>query len=272
MRPLCYINPNKGGAREILGAFAKGSGADITADLSLKPGRPAVLYGVDAMTDPLWREIVAKRHPYYYIDNGYFGSKWQGGNYYRVTKDAPQQDGLTSRIDVTNLDDQTHKWLLGGSDGSRWRKLGKAIKPWRTDGTYILVAVQSDLWHHRHGHGGADRFADWVVAEIGKYTKRPVIVRGKPLKGHTEPPLLDHIRGAWAVVTHTSNVAVDALLEGVPCFTLGQCAAEAMGLSDLSQIESPVHPEREAWAAVLADNQWTLDELRDGTCWRALNP
>ena len=33
----------------------------------------------------------------------------------------------------------------------------------------------------------------------------------------------------------------------------------------------PVAADRERWARVLAANQWTVEEMRSGVCWRELN-
>jgi hypothetical protein len=65
---------------------------------------------------------------------------------------------------------------------------------------------------------------------------------------------------------------VDALLAGVPVFCTAPCAAQTMGHTDPALIETPLYPDdRERWARVLAANQWTLDEMRDGACWHDLN-
>lgn len=250
-RPLCYLNPKKGGAREILEAFAAGSGAEITTDLTLRPDRLAVLYGVDPVTEPLYRKMVSGGHPHCYIDNGYFRSKWNGGGYYRVTRDRPQDGGG------------------GQSDGTRWAALGLQIKPWRKTGSHVLVVCQSDYWYQRHGLVSAAFWVDQVMADLRKHTKRPVVVRNAAGK-KKDQSIAEAFEACWGVVVHSSNVAVDALLEGIPVFCGHPCAAYTLSGS-VQQLESPVYPhDRERWTRVLADNQWSLDEFRNGTCWRHL--
>ena len=79
------------------------------------------------------------------------------------------------------------------------------------------------------------------------------------------------LAGAHALVTHSSSTTVKALIEGVPVFCTGPCAAGPMGLADLARIEAPHYPEdREAWLRVLAANQWTRQEMADGTCWKQM--
>ncbi len=65
---------------------------------------------------------------------------------------------------------------------------------------------------------------------------------------------------------------VQAVLEGVPCFALNtESSAVNFGINDLSLIENPVKPDnREQLAWALADNQWTLDEIRSGITWEVV--
>ncbi len=254
MKPICYLNPAKANNRTMLEAFAEGSGAEITEKLEIVPGRPAVFYGVDRQTLQLWREVSQSGHPYFYVDNGYFRSKWQGGDHFRITRDAPQCSGL------------------GESTGDRWRALGLQIQPWRRKGTVIMIACQSDFWHERHGHGSAAQFAEKTRIALRQFTERPIMIRAKPVKGHSEPPLLQALNNCWAVVTHSSMVALEGLLCGVPAFTTAPSALTPVTSAGVGSIEAPTYPnDLERWAGVLADNQWSMKEIRDGTAWRALN-
>jgi len=120
-----------------------------------------------------------------------------------------------------------------------------------------------------------------AVATLKQHTDRPIIYRPKPSWRNPEPidgtifsprtqPLLDVLEGCHAVVSHHSNVCIDAILEGVPSFC-AQGVALPMSRSDLSQIESPIYPDgREQWAADIAYTQWRPDEMRDGLVWRYL--
>jgi hypothetical protein len=74
---------------------------------------------------------------------------------------------------------------------------------------------------------------------------------------------------AHALITWSSAAAVMAVLAGVPVVTMGPCAAAPMA-GDIADVENLPQPERESWAGVLADNQWTLDEMRAGKAWEAL--
>ena len=104
-------------------------------------------------------------------------------------------------------------------------------------------------------------------ARLRAATDRPIRVRRKD----DRRPLAADLDDCWALVTHASNAAVEAVLAGVPVFVTGPSAAAAMGSLDLDAIEQPVMPEgRRAWAERLAAAQWSLAEIRNGTAWSAL--
>lgn len=242
------------GARFLAGWHAATGvhGALLVGASSLAPG-PAVFYGVTPETLPLYRQCIAEQREHYYIDNGYFNSRYEGGTYYRVTRNAPQHDGV------------------GVSDGVRWRALGLSVAPWKSpsgEGLNVLLVLQSPYWHERHGES-ASAFVYRLRDEIGRYTWRDVIVRSKSCGTPLEAQLLD----AAVVVTHSSNVAVKALLAGIPVVTMGPCAASTLAtpLHNIMVPHMPADPTRLRWAEVLADNQWTLDEIERGDCARALN-
>ena len=68
----------------------------------------------------------------------------------------------------------------GGNDNSRSNDLGLLLKPWRTDGEYILIAGQHDKslqWQNM------PPMSNWFLEtydEIRKYTQRPIIFRPHP--------------------------------------------------------------------------------------------
>jgi len=109
------------------------------------------------------------------------------------------------------------------------------------------------------------------VTEIARHTDRQIIVRPKPTAHSKKRSLEADLLNAWCVVTYSSNIAVEALIMGIPVVTLGPCVASNLS-TPLEAIESPHYPDnREEWAQRIASNQWTLDEIRSGECWDAIN-
>lgn len=231
-------------------AFAAGSNLPlVTVDRGLLPGG-MVTYGNLRGLKELLDQAIREGRPYVYADNGYFKPGHYDG-YYRCTWNALQHDGS------------------GDASPQRWEALGKTIRPWRPSGSFVMVCPPGALYASMHGF---DREA-WlsnVLITLTANTDRRIVVRQKPTKGRDEP-LWKSLRDCHALVAHSSNSAVEAVLYGVPVFCTDPCAAYAMGEPDVSRIESPKFPDRDQWAFNLAAAQWNLIEMRDGTCWAQLN-
>jgi len=252
-------------------AFAAGAKCPIVPPAPLLPG-DVFMYGALRGLLPTLRQAQREGRTWFYGDNGYFSPGKTEANYFRITRNALQVDG-------------SEPVPAGGAD--RWGRLGLTIKPWRTAGAHIVVCPPGRLFGATFGFS-ADDWLDQTLATLRQHTDRELRVRAKVswndakgadilsqkgfVKTSVPTPLSTDLAGAWALVTHCSNAAVEALLGGVPVFATEPCGASAMGLSDLAQIEAPrMDVDREHWTAVLASNQWRLSEMRDGTCWRMLN-
>lgn len=135
---------------------------------------------------------------------------------------------------------------LGESDGKRFAALGIKIKPMR-EGREVVIAAQSEEFM-----ACVAGDPDWL--ERMKRRFPDAIVRGK----RETRRLLDDLKHAGLLVTWSSAAAVTALLEGVRVACAPECCATYAN-------------DRQKWAAVLADNQWTIEEMRDGTAWRTVS-
>lgn len=216
----------------------------------LKPGA-VMFYGVVDETRKVFEQARAEGRDWYYADNSYFDRGRQG--YFRVTKNAFQ---LTE---------------LATPDYGRLDSLGVKIKVWRSEGDYVLLCEQSQAFMRLCGYEG-----DWVddaIKIVRGVTEREIRVRHWDRdKAKMMKTLREDLAKAWAVVTHMSASANEALICGVPVFLTGECAATPMRCGELSDIDSPKYSKgRSAWAAGLAANQWTVEEIRNGKCWRDLN-
>lgn len=153
-------------------------------------------------------------------------------------------------------------------------------EPWK----HILLAGMGDKGAAAEGYR-PEEWERWAIDRIRQLTDRPILYRPKPswkqarpIKGPgmrfsgRERDVSLELVNCWAVVTHHSNVAVDAAVAGIPTFCWGGVAA-AISRSDLVEIETPVaHPMgvRQDWAADLAYTQWSVKEIASGACWRHL--
>ena len=237
-------------------AFADGCGAPIKqiADYDRGDDGAAFIYGVLRGGMRVFRDCQHWGRPFFFADNGYVRAGQYDG-YYRITRDRRFHNGA------------------GEPDYDRLDALGLKFKKWNKRGRDIIIcppviSYEQTWWFHggiwlRHAH-----------KIIKKRSSRPRIVRWRDDDVRVppgQPPLAVHLENAWALVTHESNVAIEALLAGVPVFVTGEGAARTMAVSDLADIEHPMYPDnRREWLGVLAANQWILDEFRDGTAARAL--
>jgi hypothetical protein len=226
---------------------------------NIEPGRLArdcvhVLGGLQFGCLELLQEIWRAREPYIFFDNAYFG----GGTY-------------TDRLRLTRNAYQRH-WV-GTDDPQRLAKWGVQLAPWREDGAFVMVVPPSPAVLKLFGL--PEDWAAKVVAQIRASTGREVRVSTKDER--EKSPRAARLEGCQAVVTWSSNVAVEALCLGVPVFTGPWSAAApvSMRLDELRRLDAPARPARERWAASLACGQWTVDEIAArarGCAWTTTTP
>lgn len=148
--------------------------------------------------------------------------------------------------------------------GDRWASLKLRADPWKREGRHIVLAVPSPTY--LKSHEGMDNWLDKTVRALKRFTNRPIVVRDKESKR----PLQADLYNAHCLVTHGSIAAVEAVVLGYPVFVHSDSAAAFVGQTDLSLIERPIYPERDAWLRSLAYSQWTELELISGSMWKML--
>jgi hypothetical protein len=252
----CYYRRGKPKGKKLCEAFAAGAGGkvvDAWSDTQLASG-PAAFYGWQPETYHLFEQARRDGRDWYYIDNAYYFGREV---YFRATRNAMQHSGI------------------GNAGPERFERFGVTIKPWRKTGEVILITTQSDLWHRTLCGMTQAEWGRRVAETIRQYTDREIVICDKPRvlrygEAHASG-FEGYLEKTWALVTHSSSTAVKALAEGIPVFPLVQCCASVMGADDLSMIETPRYPDgREQWLWNLAANQWTVEEMASGYCWKML--
>ena len=241
---------NRGGAgNPVIRAFAQGTGCRI----GYAEDEPAILHDIPVVwgvlrdSDRILAQAKAQGLYFFYIDHAYFNRGH--GKAYRVARNA-YEAGPVRRCPQDRLAD-----------------LQLEIEPWRKQGRDILVCPPTDYFMRAHG---CEDWLETTLATLKQFTDRPVIVRAKPRAGETAVPLPAALKTAHALVTHSSNVAIEAACLGTPVFVAPSSAAAPVGRTDLSAIEKPTFPDRQAWLAHLAYSQYSFEEFGDGTAWRLL--
>ena len=194
------------------------------------------------------------------------------------------------------------------SPGDRWYQIQKEqyieIKPWRTNGKYVLLCLQkpgdSSLARLMAKYETYYNFIVAILTEIRLHTDRPIRVRMHPLRQDRQLPVIENAKlnisnleispnsvnsngynggdglerdfaDAYAVVGFNSNALTESVCEGIPTFSLCPGSmAMPMGTGDLSQLESPPTPDRIQWLYDLAYCQWREDEVASGKMWTHL--
>lgn len=203
--------------------------------------------------------------PVVYLDMGY----WQ-----RAGQDGHFKVAVNARHPTKYFQKVAH-------DDQRAKALGIAARPWRKEGRHILLAGMSAKAAWAEKIEPAERFERITIQALKNVTDRPIVYRPKPSWGDAKPiegarfssreeRLEDVFSDCYAVVTHHSNVAVDGLVAGIPCF-VWDGVATAMGSNDLKNIDRPCRPDdRDQWINDITYTQFRLSEMREGVAWRHL--
>lgn len=228
----------------------------------------AVFYGFERQLPKVMADYKAIGRNVVYIDLGYWGRKTKQdrfGGYHKLS--------INDRHPTAYFDKRKH-------DGSRAQRFGMAIKAWRNGGRHIVLAGMGDKAARVQGYAPCE-WERGAIAELRKYTDRPIVYRPKPSWKDARPlegtefnvpitSIESVLHHCHALVTHHSNAGVDAAVHGVPVFTV-EGVASRIGTSDLSRIEDPVMPvHREQWINDIAWTQWNAAEMQDGSAWRHL--
>lgn len=278
MKVYVYKYPNSRRSDAIAEAMATGIrlyGDEVRVKHGSTYERPdgdaAVFYG---LMSPIMEGYKAAGKPFVYVDLGYWG-RHDGGRrhgYHKIAVNSRHPTSYFQKIKKP-IDRFDHFHL----DVNPWQD------PPEVDG-YIMLAGMSEKAAKAEGFR-AEEWERLAVGKIRRHTKRRIVYRPKPNWNEFKAiPGTETVRGSdvpgdvcrflsdcWAVVTHHSNVAVDALLYGVPVF-VEDGVALPLSLSDLTFIERPRRwvTGREQWAADLAYTQWNVAEMIEGRPWQML--
>lgn len=262
-----WIFLSKDGKDEYINKFALGSGGRVinTADFYYDDSTdPIVLRGI--LKKKIMQRCWFEGRDFYFMDTGYLGNQRSNQNpmgwkyYHRVVKNDLQHGDIVPR------------------PPDRFVKLRIPIFPWKKSGRSILIA-KPDEKPMKFYDMDLDQWVQETIDAIKQYTDRPIIVRER-VKSRGDRIVTNTLREALdndvhCLVTFNSNSATEAVMYGIPAFTLSPShAAKPVTSQDLSQIENPYYPDKDkvyAWASHLAYGQFHNDELRNGTAWRILN-
>lgn len=208
-------------------------------------GSPFAIWGQLLLTLDVLPPAIRAGRPFWHIDNGFWSpARGDRIGYYRITYRSLSPVMLAQ---------------------APMEREAPAPLPWRARGNHVLFAHPGPTF----GAAAGLDMVTWRQAtriSLSAATRRSVIERSKDCCR----PLESDLRSAHALVTHSSNVAIDALLAGIPAFVEPTSPAAPVSAGTVWEIETPSMPDREPWLRSLACQQFTLGEMRDGTAYRCL--
>ena len=254
---------SKNGTDEYVNMFAEGSGFKPTSDKDFEynlSDEPIVLRGI--LKHKVMKQCWEDKRDFYYMDSGYLGNykspinpngwKW----FHRIVKNDLQHGRIIDRPD------------------DRWKKLQYEIPDWKKNGRNVLVVMPSDKPAKFYGID-MEQWQEEVITTLKQNTDRPIVIREKASRPERISKIIyEELDNAHAVVTLQSIAATEAILYGIPAFTLAPNAASMLCSNNLTEIENPLYPDKDLvykWACHLAYGQFHIDELKDGTAWKIIS-
>lgn len=266
MKVALYSLANQGRAGHIaqamkIGASRHGVQAEIFTRWNGKPaGDVAIAYGWKH--EPVFTAYKAAGAHYAYFDMGYFNRRPAGDK-------GGSREGH-HRLAIDDWDTSIN--MARDCPTDRWKALGIEVLPGRPPhANHILVAGMSAKAAGTHGFTGGQWERETRAHLETVWPSRAVIYRDKPRDLGAVEPIETVLARTKLIITHHSNVAVDGLVAGVPCWAkkgIGRLASYA----DLDHAISLTGPQLtvEVRVKLLADvayAQWTPEEMRSGAAW-----
>lgn len=211
----------------------------------------AVGYGILRGTGDIFKHNREYNIDFYEVDRGYINPEHFHG-YYRISKNALQAKYKDKDFPSDRLD-----------------KLKLKRENWFNPKGHIIICPPSDYieQYHNLAHGWWEQE---VIKSIGNTHQFKV-------RDKSDSRPLDHdLQDACCVITFNSNVAVDATIKGIPVVTgaysvAGRWCGNTMQDVLEDKIQAPTEERVEKFLRFLSYNQFTLEEIKNGTAWKLLN-
>tara|TARA_B100001093_G_scaffold387664_1_gene373687 strand:+ start:736 stop:1590 length:855 start_codon:yes stop_codon:yes gene_type:complete len=175
----------------------------------------------------------------------------------------------------------------------RLTKFGITLQSWQQDGEYVLICGQ-------HGHSqqwidmpDMDTYYKDTIAEVRKYTDKPIVVRSHPryreglhwscdsawykeqgvtwnIPKHVQQTYdsfdLEHmLKHTYCTISHSSNAGISSVIAGVPAVVSEHSLAYDVGTKLDTYLSKP---DRMNWINRMSYIEWFPDEI--GTQWLRL--
>lgn len=191
--------------------------------------------------------------------------------------------GTTWKVGLNGIN-RDGDYRPSGNNNDRARSLGLELKPWRTDGEYILICGQHDKslqWQ------GMPSMSQWIMNTIDAlqiHYEYPVVFRPHPRcklpdierqykNVYRQDPV--HVSGTYDdfdmnfnkvkyTVSWSSNPGIHSIINGVPAHVGPSSLAFDVGCPHLLMVDKPHMPDRQQWLNDYAWTEFTVEEIAQG--------
>ncbi len=220
-------------------------------------------------------ELEKNKIDWYYVDVGYLTEQITrypipkihdvDKTYFRIVKGNIHTLTGSKRGGAERLKDLDSKGINVTFDG--WKQ---------GEGDHILLCPSSETVTYKHNGTTQGEWIESITKEIEKYTKREIRVRLKPRPKNEwwNRDIRDDLDDCHCLVTNMSLSAIDAVMNGVPVVTDGRNVAWPVSTRFIQFINDPLRPTDNnvnEWLKLLANNQFTIKEMADGTAYKVMS-
>ena len=241
-----------------------------------------VTQGILRGTGHLLKEAAKKNIDRYYIDHAYFNPGYKNDFWLRISKNK----------NVINYIKKVSSF--------RWEKFfskNNHIQPWKKfsekGDTILIIPPTSAICWYFNEYDWQKNILSFLEENLSINNFKKVKIRAKPnepivdvngkflgLKENKEIqniPLEEDLKDASIVIAYNSQVALEALLKGIPVIVdkHNSCFGLSFKLSDLNKgLDNPkfeIEPNRLELFHWLSYCQYTLEEIKSGFAWKTIN-
>lgn len=244
---------------EYLESFVLGCGGRLSRwEDEVNTKNPLIIRGLGGNSRKALKHCWETKRDFYAIDTGYFGNERSKSKYWhRITKNALQNTGPIIERPTDRLGNYKYK----------------KFKP----GSKILICPPSEKVMMVFDQPDPETWVKNTVAELKKYTDRPIEIRMKPVRADRistntiEEALQNDVH---CLITYNSIAALEALVNGKPAIALGPNCATTLcntSLADIEKLNKPSEDRMTALMAHLSYCQFTRQEMMNGYAWNIVN-
>jgi hypothetical protein len=191
--------------------------------------------------------------------------------------------GTTWKVGLNGINRDAYFGDLG-NNSDRANLLSLELKPWNTNGTYVLIAGQherSEQWRNQ------PRMSKWVldmIQSVQAHSDRPIIFRPHPrcplpaierefknvirqtprqLPGSYDDFDMD-FNDIYCTISWTSNPGIHSIIEGIPAYTSTSSLAWDVSIKSLTNLNTLPLVDRQQWLNDYAHTEWTVEEISQG--------